>query len=210
MNETIKLAGVGILGAGVGFVAGYKLLEKRLEKSFDERLVEETKDMREAYQNLRQPYASPEEAVKELILPKVAAAQSNGKTQYDKIIPKQPKDETVVQNVFETSGPRLITQDEFMANEPEHQQATLTYYEGSDQLCGEADEPIDNEEIVVGLQYKVKFGWNSSDKHTVHVRNDDLHMDFEIVRSEGSYEEEVLGEGDQSVPPHKRVRLEGR
>lgn len=220
MNETIKLAGVAVVSLGIGFVVGSKVLEKRLEASFDERLAEETKDMREAYQNLKQPYASPEEAVRDLILPKVAEGiQQNGKTQYHKVPIAQVEvveDEhgvkavPVVQNVFETAGPRLITQDEFMANEPDHQQATLTYYEGSDQLCGEADEPIDNEEIVVGLQYKTRFGWNSSDDNTVHIRNDALHMDFEVVKSEGSYEQEVLGQPDQSIPPHKRVKLEGR
>jgi hypothetical protein len=212
MNESIKLAGAAVLGAGVGFVVGYKLLEKKLGASFDERLAEETKDMREVYQNLKQPYASPEEAVKSLILPKVAdGIKVNGKTQYHKVIPEQEEvTEKVVQNVFDGTGPRLVSQDDFMTNEPGHEQATLTYYEGSDQLCGEADDPIDNEEIVVGLEYKSKFGWKSSDEHTVHVRNLGLHMDFEIVKSEGSYEQEVLGEGDPSIPPHKRVRLEGR
>jgi hypothetical protein len=208
MNQTIKMAGVAVVSAGVGFMVGYKLLEKRLDASFEERLAAETKDMREVYQNLKKPYASPEEAVAELILPKVAEAKSNGKTQYHKVAPKE---EVVVQNVFNTDGPRLITQEEFMTNELGHEQAALTYYEKSDQLCGEADDPIDNEELVVGLQYKTKFGWESSDEHTVHVRNEGLHMDFEVTRSEGSFEEEVLGETpDQSVPPHKRAKLEGR
>lgn len=208
MNDAIKMAGAGLLGAGVGFIVGYKLLEKRLSDSFDERLAEETKDMREAYTNLRQPYTSPEEAVKQLILPEVAAelATNKGKTQYDKIVPlKKDVEEVVHQNVFDAGGPMLITQDAFMANDPGHTQATLTYYEASDQLCGEADDPIDNAEIVVGLEFKNKFGWESSDDNTVHVRNVGLQMDFEIVRSEGSYEEEVMGITDTSIPPHKRV-----
>jgi hypothetical protein len=217
MNEQIKLAGVALLGAGVGFAVGYKLLEKRLAEQFDQRLEQETHDMREFYQTVRQPYASPEDAVKELVLPEVAKDPrvKNNATQYNKIVPstdeglrefKEPTPPApVVQNVFDANGPRLITQDEFMQNEPEHQQATLTYYEASDQLCGEADEPIDNEELVVGLQYKEKFGWNSSDENVVHIRNSGLHMDFEVLRSEGSYEKEVLGVEDDSIPPHKRV-----
>lgn len=217
MNEGIKLAGAAAVSAGIGFVVGYKLLEKRLEKQFDERLEQETKDMREVYQNLKQPYSSPEEAVEALVVPKLAEDPrvKNGKTAYHKVEPKIeiPEQEvvvnstTIVQNVFDTTGPRLITQDEFMANEtePEHQQVTVTYYAGSDQLCGERDEPIDNAELVVGTEFKTKFGWESSDPHTVHVRNEGLHMDFEVVRSEGSYEEEVLGQTDPSIPPHKRV-----
>lgn len=222
MNQTIKLAGIGLLGAGIGFVVGYKVLEKKLEKAFDERLVAETEGMREFYTKARQPYASPEEAVADLIKPpKNKDPRTNGnKVQYNKVVPHteikpenvvMPTAPPVVQNVFETDGPVLITQDAFMANDPEHEQATLTYYEGSDQLCGEKDEPIDNEKIVTGTEYKTKFGWESSDENTVHVRNDALHMDFEIVRSEGSYEEEVLGQQvDTSIPPHERVRREGR
>ena len=216
MNEQIKLAGVALLGAGVGFAVGYKLLEKRLSEQFDERLEQETKDMREFYQTVRQPYSSPEEAVKNLVLPEVAKDPrvKNNATQYHKVVPsedglKEFKDPTpaapVVKNVFDTPGPMLVTQDVFMANEPEHQQATLTYYEASDQLCGEADEPIENEELVVGTEYKKQFGWESSDENVVHVRNNALHMDFEIVKSEGSYEKEVLGIEDDSIPPHKRV-----
>ena len=210
MNENIKLVGVAAVSAGVGFVVGYKLLERRLEQQFDERLAEETKDMREVYQNLKQPYATPEEAVNALVAPAVAKDPrlGNGKVAYDKIAPKVdiPEAPAVVVNVFDGTGPKLITQDEFMANDPEHEQATLTYYEKSDQLCGEKDEPVDNAEIVAGTEYKSKFGWESSDDNTVHVRNEGLHMDFEIVRSEGSYEEEVLGEDpDKSLPPHKRV-----
>jgi len=216
MNEQIKLAGVALLGAGVGFVVGYKVLEKRLSIQFDERLEQETKDMKEFYQAVRQPYSSPEEAVQALVLPEVAKDPrvKNNATQYHKVVPadealqefKEPA-KPVIKNVFDGSAqsPRLITQDEFMANDPEHQQATLTYYEASDQLCGEADDPIENEEIVVGTEYKRKFGWESSDDNVVHVRNDGLRMDFEVVRSNGSYEKEVLGVEDDSLPPHKRV-----
>jgi len=208
MNENIKVVAAGLLGAGVGFAIGYKLLEKRLEKQFDERLSEETKDMREVYQNLKQPYATPEEAVNALVAPEVAKDPrlGNGKVAYDKVASKVdiPEAPAVVTNVFDGNGPRVISQDEFMANDGDFEQATLTYYEKSDQLCGEKDDPIDNAEIVAGTEYKDKFGWESSDENIVHIRNEGLHMDFEIVRSEGSYEEEVLGE-DLSVPPHKRV-----
>lgn len=214
MNENVKIIAAGLLGAGIGFAVGYKVLEKRLEQAFDERLAEETKDMREVYQNLKQPYSSPEEAVRELIVPEVAKdprVQNGAKIAYDKVQPKVdiPEQPEVVQNVFSRTGPYLISQDAFMANEtdPEHVQATLTYYEQSDQVCGEKDEPIDNSDLVIGTEFKEKFGWESSDANTVHVRNEDLHMDFEVVRSEGSYEQEVLGQAppDISVPPHKRV-----
>lgn len=221
MNQSIKLAGIAVVGAGIGFAVGYKIAEKQMSARFEERLAEETQGMKEFYETVRKPYASPEDAVKELIEEApgpVDPRVPNGRVQYHKVQPKPAEDEVIdipekqpVQNVFSKVDPYIIDQEAFMANDPEHTQTTLTYYEKSDQVCGEADEPIDNSEIVVGTLFKTRFGEGSSDKNVVHVRNDDLRMDFEVVRSEGSYEEEVLGETpDSSVPPHKRVKFEGR
>lgn len=224
MDNSIKLAGIAVVGAGIGFVVGFKLAEKQLTARFEERLENETKDMREFYETVRKPYATPQDAVKELIVPEVAKDPrvKNGQTQYHKVVqrheeerevePVKPMPEQpVVQNVFQSEEPFVITQDSFMQNDPEHEQATLTYYEKSDTLCGEADEPIENALIVAGTAYKSRFGEDSSDPNVVHVRNPGLNMDFEIVRSMGSYEEEVLGQvSDTTVPPHKRVQIDGR
>jgi hypothetical protein len=226
MDNRIKLAGVSLVSAGIGFVVGYKVLEKSLEARFDERLQEETAGMREFYTAAKKPYATPEEAVKDLIPPSGTDPRvGNEKTQYHKVVATEGYDGEesplrkivagesipVVQNVFDDK-PTIITQDVFMINEPGHEQATLTYYVKSDQVCGEREEPIDNADIVVGTEFKENFGKDSSDPNVVHIRNIGLHMDFEVLRSEGSYEEEVLGQvgTDSSVPPHKRVRFEGR
>lgn len=222
MDNSLKTAGIGILGAGIGFVVGYKIAEKKLAARFEERLTEETRGMREFYTNVKKPYATPEEAVKDLI-PEPAPEDprvKKQKTQYNKLVADAEyvspdpvvvagESGVVVQNVFDM-GPVIIDQDTFMANDTNHEQATLTYYEKSDQVCGERDEPIDNSEVVVGTAFKTHFGDGSSDENVVHIRNSGLHMDFEVVRSFGSYEAEVLGMSDDSVPPHKRVRLEGR
>jgi hypothetical protein len=221
MDNSLKTSVVGILGAGIGFAIGYKIAEKKLAVRFEERLTEETKGMREFYTNVKKPYATPEAAVKDLI-PEPAPEDPRVKkqnTQYNKLIKEEKyvspetviagESGVVIQNVFDM-GPVVIDQDEFMTNELGHEQATLTYYEKSDQVCGERDEPIDNSEIVVGTAFKTHFGDGSSDENVVHIRNSGLHMDFEVVRSFGSYEAEVLGMTDDSVPPHKRVRLEGR
>lgn len=218
MDETIKKVCIGVVSAGLGFAIGYKIAEKKLAERFEERLAEETKGMREFYSSVKQKYSTPEEAVKELI-PEPSPEDprvKKQKTQYNKIVKEEeyiPDEfeskevpEPVVQNVFEM-GPVIIDQEVFMANDPDHEQATLTYYAASDQVCGEKDEPIDNADLVVGTEFKKNFGKGSSDNNIVHIRNVGLHMDFEVVKSEGSYEAEVLGMVDDSVPPHKRHRI---
>jgi hypothetical protein len=89
---------------------------------------------------------------------------------------------------------------------------TWTYYEEDDVLCRENDEVVSVEERdkVVGEANLEKFGHGSGDAAIVYVRNDQIEVDFEIVRSPNSYAEEVHG-FDPSEPEirhaHRRTRV---
>lgn len=89
--------------------------------------------------------------------------------------------------------PYVISFKEFNQNEPNHEQATLTYYAMDDTLADSKDAPVDNTEYTVGDDNLTRFGHGSHDRNVVYVRNEKLSMDFEIVRSDGSYQREVLG-----------------
>lgn len=92
--------------------------------------------------------------------------------------------------------PYLITVEEFMLNEPEHEQVTLTYYVGDDVLSDEREQPIRETDPSVGDDNLTRFGTPESlskDPNTLHIRNERLEVDFEIVKSEGKFSEEVLG-----------------
>lgn len=100
-------------------------------------------------------------------------------------------------------------------DEREEQQAydgvTWIYYEADDVLCNERDEVVDmpDRERVIGESNLNKFGHGSNNSEIVYIRNDQLEMDVEIVRTEGSYAEEVHGL-DPSEPElrhsHRRMR----
>ncbi|UVK59344.1 membrane protein [Gordonia phage Pherobrine] len=121
--------------------------------------------------------------------------------------------EEVVSNVFETNGveklavadtssrgsgrPYIISVSEFMDNDTEYNQNTLSYYEGDNVLTDEADQPISNVEGIVGMKNLELFGDGSGDPNIVFVRNDKMQVDFEIARSFGTYAEEVLGVAPQ-------------
>jgi hypothetical protein len=81
---------------------------------------------------------------------------------------------------------------------------TFTYYEADDVLCNERDEVISKQERdrLVGEVHLNQFGHGSDDPHIVYVRNDQLEMDIEIVRSLSSYAEEVHG----FDPPEPEIR----
>lgn len=100
--------------------------------------------------------------------------------------------------------PFIVTQEQFFENELEHEQITITYFEGDDVLSDEQDKPVENVDKIVGNDNLDKFGYGSNDPNVVYVRNDDLHLDFEIIHSDGKYTEEVLGFIEHSDRPRIR------
>lgn len=103
----------------------------------------------------------------------------------------------------------IITQEEFFTNEPEHEQATLTWFEGDGVLVDEADIPIEDITQVVGSEHLLQFGHGTTDANTVHIRNNNLKHDVEVVRSHGKFAEEVAGflkhsDDGHRKPPKKR------
>lgn len=89
--------------------------------------------------------------------------------------------------------PYVIHKDEMSQNEKEYEQSSLTYYEDDDVLADERDEPITDQDEIVGVHNLGKFGHGSNDPNIVYVRNDRLGVDYEIARSKGSFAEEVHG-----------------
>lgn len=88
-------------------------------------------------------------------------------------------------------APYIIHVDEYVTNDMEYDQSTLTWYEKDEVLTDIHDTPIYNHREVVG---ELRFGHGSNDVNVVFVRNDSLMTEYEILRDTGSYQEIVLGE----------------
>jgi hypothetical protein len=86
----------------------------------------------------------------------------------------------------------VIHLDEFRENDT-YENSTYTYYEEDDVLSDERDIVIDDVEGIVGSDNLQRWGHGSNDINVVYVRNDELQLDIEILRSPGSYAEEVHG-----------------
>lgn len=86
--------------------------------------------------------------------------------------------------------PYIIHYDEFVGNEKEYNQETLTYFAGDDIISDQSDTPIYNYE---GLMGELKFGHGSGDPSVVYIRNEEIRMEWEILLSMGRFEVEVLG-----------------
>lgn len=100
------------------------------------------------------------------------------------------------------STPYVITYDEYFEAEKDYEQIALTFFEVDGVLIDTHDSKPIADMNVVGDANLARFGDGSKDKNTVYVRNDRQGVDYEIVRSSGSYLEEVLG-----LPPEESNSL---
>lgn len=111
-----------------------------------------------------------------------------------------------------SEAPYILHIDEFTENETQYEQQTYTYYEGDDVLSDENDQVVNDRDSIVGEVNLGMFGTGhgSGNEHVLYVRNDRLAIDFELVRSEGKYAEEVHGfiEHSDYEPRRRRPRFD--
>lgn len=103
--------------------------------------------------------------------------------------------------------PYVIHYDE--RHEFDYSEVTLTYYEGDDVLCDADDDVIDQNtrDRLIGEDNLMKFGHGSNDPDIVFIRNDELEIMYEVVKSPNHYGQEVHGL-DMSHGDHIRGNLE--
>ena len=121
--------------------------------------------------------------------------------------PEDPWNQIVEQQNRGPVHPYIIHKDEHMANDDEFEQVTLTYFAGDDVLSDERDTVIAEPDVIVGLDNLQKFGFGSNDPNVVYIRNPRLEVDYEVIRSEGSFAQEVHGfQGDDLQHSERRRR----
>lgn len=125
---------------------------------------------------------------------------------------EEEEDGEPVQNVFAKTGadwdyeielntrngkdPYVIHVDEFVADEMEYSQSTVTYYAGDDVLADENDAPIYGYEAMFG---ELKFGHGSGDKSVVYIRNEPFAQEWEVLLHTGRYAVEVEGQSIEAI-----------
>lgn len=91
--------------------------------------------------------------------------------------------------------PYIIHVDEFVGNEEDLDQLTITYFEGDDIMVDDKEVPIYDHARLVG---ELKFGHGSGDPNVVYVRNVPHAVEYEIIRHTGHYSVEVLNLSPES------------
>lgn len=89
--------------------------------------------------------------------------------------------------------PYVVSVQEYDENPDDHEQVVLTWFEVDNTLVDEDEKVIDDVENTVGSANMYKFGHGSNDSEVVYVRNESRQADYEVTRSQFSYQESVLG-----------------
>jgi len=104
------------------------------------------------------------------------------------------------EDAHQGDDPYKITQEEFLVNDPEHEQENLLWFVNDRTLLMVADsEPVDIDRV--GEANLTLFGHDeSSDDDIICVRNTGLRVDYEIRRTEESLTEYMgLGESESDT-----------
>lgn len=212
-RTSLFTAGAFLAGGVVGVVAGFKLAERRLMGEFEEAVEHERASIAAMYA-ARQPYASPQEAVEELMnMPEVVeAVQSTIEAvprepvAYHKIKPSSVEAKPVEEvelpdpiqenNIFadrtEPEEIYVISQLEYEHGGEDNEKVSLTWYEEDKVLADMTDDTYKDVTDIVGDGLN-HFGRESDDPNTVYVRNTKIDVDYEVTKDPGSYWRSVHG-----------------
>lgn len=97
----------------------------------------------------------------------------------------------------DTTRPYIISADEFSGAADAYFKISLKWFQGDaiPVMTDSDDKPIPSYEEITGPIGYRSFGGPSEDDNIVYIRNEQRMSDFEVVRSFGSYAEEVLNYG---------------
>lgn len=85
--------------------------------------------------------------------------------------------------------PHVITEDEYLLNEPSYKQVPLSYHGPDDVLTDVKGSPVPSSTKLVGDYALVNFGAFAEDDHIVYVRNPVFEVDYMVQLIDMSYEE---------------------
>lgn len=205
-----------VVGAAAGSLIAWKFAYKRAETKAEKIIAEEVAQMREhfhAKERAREEQAEKVQPLKDKVEELgYTPAPVQRPTTPSVPVQEPPRPIPEQRNVFEaaqtddvwdynselkfreTLHPMVsyvIHKDEVGEND-EYEQETLTYYEEDDILTDHKDDILDQDETI-GLQNLNHFGHGSKDANIVYIRNPEKMIEFEVIKTKGSFAQVVHG-----------------
>lgn len=217
---------IAVATFSLGGFLGYTLAKRNLEKKYDQMLEEEIEKtaehvanmMKETDRKVAKPEADSRQQTR--VNPKKSLEELKVELGYDDAVEEDKPSvlingrklaDSMIQETVDTSGPHIISEDEFNENVDDYEQISLSYYTEDDVLADESDEAVEAVDNVVGSENLKLFGRkNSRDPNVIFVKNDEVETLFEIVQIRGSYVKLVLGfdEDDSGSDRLRKFRID--
>lgn len=224
----IIVGGTAVISCTAGALGGFLYAKKTLVAGYTAILDAEVEEIRNHYARRYKTgeYETPQDTARRLGVPVIPNPDDVSLGIFEEVAGKYTEEEMPEDhNIFEggeievdeveieneiaarsPETPYIISQEEFFTNDPEHNQVSLTYYEGDQILGDERDEPVTDIELYVGTENLKRFGHRSKDRNILYIRNEKLDLDLEIARSRGQFREEVLGLREAPTNPRRRFQ----
>ena len=174
-------------GAAVGAFATWRFVVKKFERIAQE----EIDSVKEEFRKKEKELAKSKETTEAEDKPAKADAdllafrRKGPRVDYTSFS-KDPPEEAIVEAgtpiMPPEAKPYILAPEDFGGDD--YEPITLTHY-ADGILVDEDDEPIENVDEMVGLDYASHFG--EYDNDVVYVRNERLKCDYEILRDERDY-----------------------
>ena len=190
MNDSIKNIFIFAVGAAIGSVVTWKMLKNKYEQLAQEEInsvkevfsrekrlknnsVDDCKDEENDEPVLRKPVDISENA---------RVIQKNGYTGYSGLNKEEEKEPQI-------DRPYVISPEEF-GELDNYRTIGLTYFADGVLADDDDDEVVEDVDNVVGFDSLNHFG--DYEKDAVHVRNDTMKCDYEILKDRRNYSDVLL------------------
>lgn len=203
MNSIIIKAGIFAAGLGIGFFAGKKFYQEKYRKMADEDIASvnemTTRRINEMKQSIMEVDAEEENVEISTTEDIEDISDEELKTnerivmQYNKAVKKEGEVESIRQKPTKAMI-YVISEEEYM-EEGDYDKVSLEYFEGDKTLVDDRDIPVDDPDAIIGEGTLDDFV--ISDDAEMYVRNDNISIDYELTKSEGSYRDYIEGPQDE-------------
>lgn len=167
-----------VAGAGIGSAITYKLVKKQ----YDQIIQEEIDSVKEAFSNKPESTDAEKHEEEEQEPEKVKYRSIVGEAGYATESEKEEEEEEDMEK------PHIISPEEF--GDSDYAVLTLTYFlDGT--VLNDRNKIVTNVEELIGEGFAKHFGDYPEDPDTVYVRNDNLGIDFEVLKDYREYSETV-------------------
>lgn len=202
-----------LLGAGFGAVVANRFFPEKFEENdyIQEELPFNTKEppveVIEAPASMKEEILKTKKKVKYIdYSTAVISPKEDVNLVAKKMLGKRALEEEEIVEEEEPSDTnlRVISLEEFADPRNRYNKEVLTYYSEDDILTNDNGDIVQDADVLLGDDGLLKFGEGSDDPDSVYIRNDDLRMDYEVVRLYTSYSESVLNIKEKKRPNKTR------